>query len=291
MISTSRLIPTLALFISTPALAGDALYVWRDPLHSGTPVYAGPETDDLVTFCLSRAITTVYYDNWGDGSTDAGSGRQNDTTLTQIISTLHGAGISVEALYTDKVHVGDVAAYNTRVGPAARFDGIRMNFEGPWPGGGSEPTRNSDIRYFADAVAAAAGVPLFASISFHWDTPIRYGGSRKAAFSHIQDLVAGVDVQTAQDEATVIADISKEEVCYGDTISRPTWVTIETFDVVHELGLKEWNTYYEEGEAAMMADLSHLTYITACSGAAAVVEGRAFHFYNRSMGNGGMPGW
>ena len=123
--------------------------------------------------------------------------------------------------------------------------------------------------------------PLFVSISHHWDTPITYNSATKPAYEHILDIVAGVDIQTAQDRSTVIVTLTQDEVAYANSIGKPVHITIETYDVITHVdpSLNEWNTFFDEGEAVMKTELFAIDYATA------KITGFAFHFYNQSMGS------
>lgn len=279
----------------------DALYVWRnpDPRFDGTPV-THDELFRLIDFAHAEGITTIFYDNYGNGQCGQPSGIQfrtedcpafNDQVLSGIVHTLHEAGLKVQALYTDATRFDDLQMYQSRVAAAQRFDGIRLNFEGPWPGRGNEPTSTDDIQFYADVVNAAADLPLFVSIGHHWDTPIEYpsGGTTKPAFEHIIDITAGVDVQTTWDET--IPDIGHragDEVRYAVTHGKEGHITIETYDVLTNLPdpeLTERNTFFNEGcivmrqrlDGVMVPEISNVTF--------------AFHFYRQSFGSTEFPLW
>ena len=263
--------------------AQDALYVWRDPVRGGTPI-ACPSLADcgaaevLRDFAASRGLAVIYYDNFGDGSSDGGSGRQGTATLGRILETLHGAGLEVRALYTDRTRIADVLTHNSQVTPARRFDGVHLNFEGPWPGGGGEPTQHADLQYFRDALTAAAPLPVSGSISHHWDEPIVFSGTLRPAYQHLIGLLDHVDVQTATDSAAGIEDRVEEEVTYGGEVGKPVKITIETFDVrrLGSAGLDWSNSFCDEGEQAMLAALAALDLPAPAS--------FAFHFYRASYG-------
>lgn len=264
----------------------DAIYVWRDPARDGTPISDVAAARELIDFCPIEGIKIIIYDNWGDGSDTIGSGRQdiggaNEELLMWFIRTAHENGLIVEALYTDNTRFDNVLAYNARHREdGASFDRIHMDFEGPWPGGGVEPTTADDIEYYADAKANAGGMSLVVSISHHWDKVIEYGGAVKEAYRHILDIADGVDVQTAQDSSSVIANITEDEVRYASSQAKDVYITIETRDVVTNLGSNEWNTYFEEGEQAMKKDLQDLRYEGAS------FTGFAYHFYKNSYDRG-----
>ena len=275
----------------------DSLYVWRDPAPSrnGTPIDLA-EAERLADFAVAEGIATIYYDNFGCGTTvtpdcPQSAGVQDSSTLAPIIALLHGHGVEVEALYTDNTRINDVVNYNNTAPADALFDGIRLDIEA-FPSGGSEPTTPSDIDVYAQAVAMAGALPVYVSISHHWDDSITYNTQTKPAYKHILDIVAGVDVQTAQDGPTVIENISKEEVCYANSLGKPVHVTIETYDVVTHLGLNPFNTFFEEGEAGMKSALATLDYAGVtdpCSNPSPT--GFAYHFYRQSFGSPDLPGW
>jgi hypothetical protein len=262
-----------------------------------------------------------------------GSERQSASDLRAILEYLHvERGLHVEALYTDHTRVSEVVSYNASVVyPWERFDAIRLNIEsgsfeaepftdlndngrydagepfvdvhqnleydpgGEWPGGAHEPTTTTDLQIYADAVAEAAGIPVFAGISHHWgadatDPIIVYNGQGKRAYEHILDIVAGVDVQSTWETATEIANRVQDEVCYANSVYKPVHITIETYDVVtHVAGPDERHTFFEEGKAAMKDELDSLAF----PGAVCTPQpsGFAYHFYRQSFGSPGIPGW
>ena len=112
----------------------------------------------------------------------------------------------------------------------------------------------------ATLLCAAGALPVFASISHHWDNSITFNSVAKPAFEHILDVVAGVDVQTAQDTAAVINSIAAAEIAYGAAIVKPVLITIETYDVVAHLSLSAFNTFFEEGVTAMQAELQSVSF-------------------------------
>lgn len=185
--------------------------------------------------------------------------------------------------------------YNNLVSPDARFDGIHLNVEA-FPSGGAEPTTPEDLDMYARAVADAGVVPVSASISHHWENVITYNELSKEAYKHILDIVAGVDVQTAQDDTDPLAIeiITKEGICYAASLGKPVQVTLETYDVVTHLHLNPFNTFFEEGEARMEQARDTLDY--RAPGVAApcldpLPTGFAYHFYRQSFGSPDLAGW
>ena len=207
----------------------NAIYVWRDAAANGTPVDL-QEAQRLAEFAQAENIQTILYDNWGCGASCPDrnrSGSQDPDVVAEIVSQLHSEGLSAQALYTDSYRITEVVDYNSSVAADARFDALRLNIEagsfanGRWPGGGFEPTAAEDLDVIAEAVSLAGGLPVYVSIGHHWDELITYGGVMKPAFQHILDMTSGVDIQTAQDTASVIAQISQEEVAYANAIGKP----------------------------------------------------------------------
>ncbi len=278
-----------------------AIYVWRDPTpgRNGTPIDL-TEAQKLADFAVAEGIRTIYYDNFGCGALSSpgcpeGAEAQNPSTLAPIISLLHSHSLKVEALYTDNTRIPDLVSYNNSVAAEARFDAIRLDIEA-FPSGASEPTTSGDIDVYANAVASAGALPVYVSIGHSWDHLIAYPlptDPQKEAFKHILDIVAGVDVQTAQDnsgtgpDARAIERITKEEVCYANSLNKRVNITIETYDVVTNLGLNDFNTFFDEGEAAMKNTLATLDW-TAPEVAAPCANpqptGFAYHFYRHSFG-------
>jgi len=338
-----------------------ALYVWRDPApdKDGTPVDLA-EAQRLAEFAVSEGIRTIYYDNWGNGPKDPddadyieGAEAQDAATLAPIIDLLHSYGLRVEALYSDAnriffdpddpespdydpaVHDRYAVNYNNLVEPEARFDAIRLDVEASsfpgerWPGEAHKPTKPVDLDVYAYAVEQARGLPVYVSIGYDWDTIIDYGGEQ-AAYRHIVDIVAGVDVQTAQDglphgetfddlngnglfdpdepfkdlddddefdpdgfpgDAGVIERLTQEEVAYANSRGKPVHVTVETYDVVGNFPLPEFqvfSTFFDNGEAAMKEKLATLDYTPL---GVADPTGFAYHFYGQSFGSRSTPGW
>jgi len=263
-----------------PGEVGDAIYVWRSPKHGGTPIDSAA-AEELAQFAVEQGIERIFYDDFGNGSTDQAAGRQSSRTLQSVLSVFTANGLDVEALYTDAWRIQSVVNYNRSAPTDARFCGIRINFENEFEGNSpeqrAEPTTAADIAFYADAVEQARRLPVFASISFHWDHPIEYAGITKPAYQHIIDTVAGVDIQTAQDSAAVLRKLTCEEVAYANAAGKPCHVTIETSDVIHSAGLNEWNTFYDEGENVMQTTLSEFS---SEQGNVAV----AYHFYKGSFG-------
>jgi hypothetical protein len=287
-----------------PRLSGDLLYVWRDPFptRDGTPVSV-VESARLASFARSEQIGVILYDAFGDGSCGQDSGIQFDTsttpacsgsgdTVASVIETLHENGLGVRALYTDVSRISDVLAYNDRVGPQQRFDGIHLNLEDVFGGGRpNEPTTADDLAIYQDAVEAAAGLPVYASISHHWgadpeDPLIFFNGAIKPAYQHIIDITAGVDVQTVWDEATEIVRRAVDEVNYARSVGKKAVITIETYDVVQNIpGLTDDNTFFEEGAAEMRAQLARIP------GLGIDEPSFAFHFYRQAFGSAELSGW
>ncbi len=215
------------------------IYLWRDPKRHGYPI-GETEISKLISFAKSKRIKRILYDNWGTGRSkqddgwSIGSGRQPDNFLNSLIFKAHKEGLLIEALYTDNLRFQNVINYNQK--NQNKFDGIRMNYEGPWNIGSFsnkkfyEPVSEGDIAYFAEAKKMAnvskipsvdgmiSGLlpnraistsfnllPVYASISWHWgrsdteipDKPILFNGKQKPAYQHILDIVSGVDIQTA----------------------------------------------------------------------------------------------
>jgi hypothetical protein len=284
--------------LSTPP--SHALYVWRDPVPTlnGTPITL-VEAGRLADFAVAKGIKTIFYDNYGCGvgCGPVGAERQSITNLAPIIALLHARGLRVEALYTDNTRINsgdplDVVPYNSAVLPDERFDAIRLNIE-TFPSRSSEPTTSEDLKPYVDAVADAGTLPVYVSIGHHWDNFITYpaiGGTHKRSYQHILDIVAGVDIQTAQDSPTAIVDITKDELCYGNSSGKPVYITIETYDVASHLGLNSFNTFFEEGEAGMQDTLGTLNYANAPC-ASPMLAGYAYHFYRQSFGSSDINGW
>ena len=97
------------------------------------------------------------------------------------------------------------------------------------------------IQYLLDVGIIGMGLPLFASISWHWgrpdtdplDQPIMYDGNERFAYEHILDIVDGVDIQTAwagDDAGTVIPERTKPIIEYARSLDKPAWITLETSD-------------------------------------------------------------
>jgi murein DD-endopeptidase MepM/ murein hydrolase activator NlpD len=315
------------LVFEFPEANAHALYVWRDPAQNrnGTPVDLPEDSDEaqkLADFAVTEGIRTIYYDNFGCGALSppdcpAGAEQQDSSTLAPIVALLHAHGLRVEALYTDNTRLADLVAYNNAAPADARFDAVRLDIEAsgggpaPFPSGGSEPTTPEDLDLYADAVSMAGTLPVYASIGHHWgsdpeDSLIPYNGSTKKAYEHIVDIVAGIDVQTAQDglhdNPIVIEEITKEEVCYANAVGKPVHVTIETYDAVSNLNplppeapeFFDYNTFFEEGEAAMTSKLATLDYTAPgvtppCS--RPQPTGFAYHFYKQSYGSPSLPHW
>ncbi len=154
--------------MSNPVNFGDdhGIYLWRDSRRKGYPI-SESNIDPLISFAKSKGIKRILYDNWGTGkkqnsNSAAGSGRQSDVFLERLISSAHDENILIEALYTDNHHFSDVVKHN--MNNKSKFDGIRMNYEGPWNlgpathsfGSFHEPVTPDDIRYFATSKSLAS---------------------------------------------------------------------------------------------------------------------------------------
>ena len=80
-----------------------------------------------------------------------------------MISATHDDDIYLEVLYTDNRRFEDVVRFN-KTSPN-KFDGVRMNYEGPWnlgPSGHSykkfhEPVSSGDIEYFTTSKKKMGG--------------------------------------------------------------------------------------------------------------------------------------
>lgn len=137
----------------------NGMYVWRDPRRNGYPINES-KILPMLSFAKRKRIKRILYDNWGTGTTskesgwDIGSGRQPDSFLNNLIKMAHTEGILVEALYTDNLRFQKIIDYNKN--NQNKFDGIRMNYEGPWNLGPTshsdekfhEPVSPGDIEYF-----------------------------------------------------------------------------------------------------------------------------------------------
>lgn len=277
----------------------NALYVWRDPMRNGTPITLA-EAERLANFAVAENIRTIFYDNFGcEGKPGCPTGaeQQSATDLAPIIALLHTQGLRVEALFTDDVHILDVVSYNSSVLPNERFDGIRLDIE-TFPITNTQPLTPTDLDVYVNAVSTAGTLPVYVSIGHTWNEPITFLGVEKEAYKHILDIVAGIDVQTAQDgrhdDPIVIEKLTKEEICYANEISKTVHITIETYDVVTHEGLKDFNTFFEEGEDKMKSKLASLDYTAPgvdapCDNPAPT--GFAYHFYRQSYGSSEIPKW
>ena len=285
--------------------ADHGIDVWRHPHCGGQiPSRDSAEIDALVEFCLDPSINVdrILYDNVGTGIDDfgagawdsgAGTGRQSDALLRELICAAPSNDISVEARYTGRSSLGEPAAYNGRLpfldslncrfqlwevvkrsfggGPlrglselsfqlkrwraGRRFDGIRLDFEGPWPSGDSKPTSQADIDVYVQAKQDAGSVPVYASIGWHWDDLITFtspapfvtGGPLTVvgtAYQHILHIVDGVDVQVAWSSAgggaATIADRARAIVDFASFIDKPAWITIETKEGSVKSSVQNW---------------------------------------------------
>lgn len=162
----------------------NGIYVWRDTRRGGCPI-GHDDVEELVSFAKTKKIKRILYDNWGAGkirgqsSWDIGTCRQPDEFLSKLISSAHDDNILVEVLYTDNLRCGDVVSYHAK-NPADKFDGFRINYEGPWNLGGStsekayEPVSSGDIEYFALVkekvrdVSKSNKVPLWVKKNAGW---------------------------------------------------------------------------------------------------------------------------
>ena len=144
------------------------IYLWRDPRRSGHPIKES-DIEPLIAFAKSKGIKRILYDNWGTGlkqntNSNIGSGRQSSSFLENLISSAHSQNILIEALYTDNHHFSDVLDYNRN--NQNKFDGIRMNYEGPWNLGPSshsnaqfyEPISPEDMEYFTTSKRLAGNI-------------------------------------------------------------------------------------------------------------------------------------
>ena len=97
------------------------------------------------------------------------------------------------------------------------------------------------IQFLLDVGIIGMGLPLFASISWHWgslnadepDQPITFNGNQKFSYQHILDIVDGVDIQTiwsGNDAEIEIPRRTKPIIEYARSLGKPVWITLETSD-------------------------------------------------------------
>ncbi len=268
----------VALTLATQGFAAqNGIYVWTN--ETGTP----QDRANLITACTapSHRLDVVLLNGY-----DNSRGTLFPTAdLRAFNQAAHQAGLVVYALFTDKNWIATLVQYNDQcTSPDERFDGYAMDFEGPWPSGGSAPSTAADIQYYADAKTACGALPLHVSIGWHWDNIISYRSQSKPAYQHILDLVDSMDVQTVFETAAQIVFRSKEEVSYATLLNKPVFPTIETQDLTGFSGwgvsLFEWNTFFEEGEVAMWTELAKVSFAPDTS------TGFMLHYYKHAQSSG-----
>ena len=174
------------------------------------------ERSGLLDYLSREDFTRIYLQL---PNTTGEPARIGDDSLRPLIGALHGLGLEVRALDGHATFVepkkqdgvlgtvGDVIAYNARVDPGERFDGVHYDVE-PYllPGFGG-PRRVEILERYVDLVArlsAAAhegGLEVGVDLPFWYDEPdeitgrtvqIDHGGTVQGVVEHVLDHVDDV---------------------------------------------------------------------------------------------------
>jgi hypothetical protein len=277
-----------------------ALYAWNlDPENRPRDPGAAfneANIDELVGFCKSEGITTLLLSNW-DTKKARSLSETHPALMKRLIGEAHGAGIAVEALYTDNEgnKMQAVADYNKDLPEEEQFSAIRLNQETVVFDEEELRRRRErglphllprDYRKFLQSVERAhdtaddAGVPLYMSISAYW-TGDAWG---KPLYQRVIDLADGVDIQVVRKRPGAIVRNAGPAYRYARENEKKAWVHMESIDP-RAAGLANRNTFYKAGEHAMRKSAAQVVFELA----GGVVEEApiVFHAYKESFGGTG----
>lgn len=270
------------------------IYVWDDCWLNGTDCMGNPIDQNTITAnqnALINACTdsphpiSLVLLNAYDSIADEGK-LYCSKNLQCFNAAAHAAGLRVYALFTDSNPIPQVVTFNDSCTSCdQRFDGIAMDFEGPWPhqpqgatmSDYAGPTTTADIQYYADAKATCVSLPLHVSIGWWWGInvagtdppvpapPITYLGPgpdynvSKPAYQLIFDIVDSVDVQAYSDDATTISGDLLAEANYAAQVFKPVWDTVLTSSDSTDT-TDTSDTFYLDGEGYMWGQLANVTF-------------------------------
>ncbi len=254
------------LAASIPASAADlnrAMWVWDPPSPA------------VLSLSIEKGIDRVFL--------HAAPGFSSDPAFDSFVNDAHSAGIEVFALagtpsWATK-HSGHFLAWVDEVVAFGEFDGLAPDIE-PYalPEWKNKKRRARAISSYLDALEAASSrsgaLPIIPAVPFWWDDPdLAVRGS--LLIDEVMSRVDGVAVMGYRDTADGVNGIialAGYEVSLGTATGKDVIIGVETApDPTYE-----HITFFEEGEAAMEAELARTDSYWA---GAAGHWGSAIHHY------------
>ncbi|PRP83055.1 hypothetical protein PROFUN_09910 [Planoprotostelium fungivorum] len=224
-----------------------SLYAWT--LSAGNwvlPIYSSQNRDALVQSIVARGIKNVHLNNnapqappntcWADTATS----RWELTSLSKLMKSLHQAGVTVYALYTDPSLLNDVIIHNMRATlgahvngsiPLQPFDGISMDYEPP-----TFDTTNklALMNVLNKTVGVCRNLSIACHVSMSYRTAFYNGTGDYAStpfYQQILDLLQegdSVDIQTGSSSPCNVQSRMRPVITYANTKKVSTFIHLET---------------------------------------------------------------
>jgi hypothetical protein len=251
----------MALAVPAGASSDRAMWVWDGPV------------DGVIEFAISRGVTDVYL--------SAPPGFSSDARYAPFVADAQGQGLRVWAVAGDASWAQNRSAWvnwtNEVVG-FGQFDGIVADVEpyllADWSNGRKRSRLiSSYLKNVKAATAAAAATEMLVAVPFWWDLD-EYRTKGKTLVEQTMAATDGVVVMAYRDHAEGvdgIVDLAGFEVALGSQMSKRVVVGVET-----GVASVDKVTFYEEGSAAMAAEL---TKVEAAFAGAGGYGGVAIHHY------------
>ena len=182
-------------------------------------------------------------------------------------AAVKSAGGRVEALYTDRTFIGDVARFNDACDTQdERFDAVHLDYEPTHP---TQP----DPEYFNAAKADIDGLPLVIDMNqTWWDTQVREAIIRLNAVSEVV-------LMAYRQLAEHVVELATRDVRIARDAGKSVFIALETQvqDATPHI------TFSSLGEPAMLDELPKITIDGEPP------DGFAFHAYRNLVGVGAWP--
>jgi len=267
--------------------------LWVFPGSTPNPVTDDSARQSLVANAAASGVAILYISVYSSSPNAAGRYMNDETKISNFISSAHDSGMQVFAAYGAPdwptfgcggfplQRMGEVAGYNGSH-PGAAFDGVILDIEPP------EPQSASDFQALLgqyDCIRAALpnDVALAVAIRFFWDAAVEYpvgSGTTKPVYAHVIDTPLDHVVLMGYRDSAGPADcttdgiicLDQDEIAYATSAGKLEFVLagLETIDSAIA-GITNKETFFQEGELVMNTE------------AAKVIE----HF-GRSSGFGGF---
>lgn len=240
-----------------------AMWVWDSP------------STEVLAFSVDKGVDRIFL--------HAAPGFSADPAFSSFLDNAHAAGIEVFALAGDPTwaakNTGHFLNWVDEVVAYGEFDGLAPDIEpyalSEWR---NKKRRSRVISSYLDALedanARSGGLPLIPAVPFWWDNP-DFAIRGNLLIDEVMSRVDGVAVMAYRDTADGVNGIialADYEVSLGAASGKQVIIGVETApDLTYE-----HITFYEEGEAAMEAELAKTdAYWAGASGH----WGNAIHHY------------